>query len=238
MKDTFPLGMLQEIESILSHHHEWPDGLDSYSALFESGTFFPLQRRRELEAMMRLCRSINPKTIMVIGADKGSDVFHFVKCLPTVRNVIACEIRGTPYADLFKQYFPAVNFLFIPTGSRDQYCLAEVEKFMVGKSLDVAFIDGDKNAFKEDFEAYRKFMIPGGIALMHDIYLAPSHGGCQDAFYDVAKNYRTEKIIDLTEHADDIVEAQRGIPPKGSYGGWLRFFNNIPTCGVGVIHIS
>lgn len=232
---SFPVGMLQEIESILSRHHEWPDGLDSYDALFESGTFFPLQRRRELEAMMQVCRAIEPKTVMVIGADKGADVFHFVKCLPTVQKVIACEIRGTPYAELFSRYFPKVDFLFMPVGSRDKACLQEVAK--VG-NIDILFIDGDKNAFREDFEAYRRFMTPGGIALMHDVYLDFVNGGCQAAFRDVGKTYRTEKIIDLSEHDSDREKQQRGDPPKNSYGAWLRYYNDIPTCGVGIIYVD
>jgi len=234
MNGPWPAGMMEEIESILSRHHEWPDGLDSYDALFESGTFFPLQRRRELEAMMRRCRSINPKTVMVIGADKGADVFHFVKCLPSVQKVIACEIRGTPYAELFSRYFPKVDFLFMPVGSRDGIALHEVAK--IG-NIDALFIDGDKNAFKEDFETYRRFMLPGGIVLMHDICLSSTNGFCSKTFDQIARRYRTEKIIDMSEHDEDRERQAQGEPVKNSYGEWIRRWSGVPTCGVGVVYL-
>ena len=234
MNGPWPAGMMEEIESILSRHHEWPDGLDSYDALFESGTFFPLQRRRELEAMMRRCRSINPKTVMVIGADKGADVFHFVKCLPSVQKVIACEIRGTPYAELFSRYFPKVDFLFMPVGSRDGIALHEVAK--IG-NIDALFIDGDKNAFKEDFETYRRFMLPGGVVLMHDICLSSTNGFCSKTFDQIARRYRTEKIIDMSEHDEDRERQARGEPVKNSYGEWIRRWNNENTAGVGVLYL-
>lgn len=235
MNGPWPSGMMEEIESILSRHHEWPDGLDSYDAVFDSGRFFPLQRRRELEAMMRVCRSIKPRTVMIIGADKGGDVFHFVKCLTTVQKVIACEIRGTPYAPLFSYYFPKVDFLFLPCGSNERQCLSEVEK--MSEPIDILFIDGDKSAFKQDFEAYRKFMAPGGIVLMHDICLSPANGGCRVAFEQISRDYRTDKIIDMSEHDEDREKQQRGEPVKNSYGEWIRRWSSVQTAGCGVIYL-
>src|SRR5262245_40463896 len=50
----WPAGLLEETAAIMARHHEWPDGLDSYDAVFNSATFYPLQRRRELVKMMQL----------------------------------------------------------------------------------------------------------------------------------------------------------------------------------------
>jgi len=228
---------MAEVESLLSQHHNWPDGQDSYSQLFDSQLFFPLQRRRELEAMMRRCRQVNPSTVAVIGSDKGSDLFHFVKCLPTVRRAIACEIRGTPYAAAFQKYFPEVSFLFLPTGSRDPGALSKTRRFLAGHKIDVLFIDGDKCTFKEDFAAYRPLMASGGLALMHDICCPPDTASCFDAFTEAAKTHLTEKIVDMTEYDEDREAVKRGEPVRNSYGHWVRYWSNYPTCGVGVIGI-
>lgn len=235
----WPIGMMEEIESILSRHHEWPDGLDSYDAVFDSATFYPLQRRRELEKMMQLCRSINPQTVMVIGADRGGDVFHFVKCLPTVRRVIACEIRGTPYAESFIKYFPLISFRFMPRSSAISLReFADLNHWLNG-NIDVLFIDGDKNAFGADFNLYSKFMKAGSIAMMHDICLPRHQGSCRIDFENVSKNYAdsSQVIIDLSEHRADQEAQARGEPVKNAYGAWVRHWNDFPTCGVGVIRI-
>lgn len=237
MPDPFPSGLMVEVERILSEHHSWPAGQDSYSQIFESKLFFPLQRRRELEAMMRRCRRIAPKTVMVIGSDKGSDLFHFVKCLPSVRKAIACEIRGTPYADAFKRYFPEVQFLFLPMGSRVPRALAKTESFLASDKIDCLFIDGDKCTFTEDFKAYRPFIAPGGLALMHDICCPPDTASCADAFAEAAKTHRTEKIVDVSEYDEDRQAAKRGEPVNSSYGHWVRYWSDYPTCGVGVINV-
>lgn len=237
MPNSFPEGMIPEIERILSQHHNWPPGMDSYDELFASPLFFPLQRRRELEAMMRRCRQIQPETVAVIGSDKGSDLFHFVKCLPTVRRAIACEIRGTPYADAFKQYFPKVEFLFLPVGSRERSALSQVRDFLDDGKINCLFIDGDKSRFTEDFNAYLPFMAPGGLVLMHDICCPPNTASCLDAFNEAGKTHRTETIIDMSEYDEDREAVKRGERVKSSYGQWLRYWSQYPTCGVGVINV-
>lgn len=226
-----------EIEALLSKHHEWPEGLDSYDALFNSSMFFPLQRRRELEAMMRRCRRIKPSTVAVIGSDKGSDLFHFIKCLPTVKRAIACEIRGTPYAEAFKKYFPHVSFLFLAMGSRNPLALSKVNSFLGGNKIDCLFIDGDKCTFKEDFKTYRPMMSMGGLVLMHDICCPPDTASCFDAFMEASKAHLTEKIIDMSEYDEDREAVKRGEPAKTAYGNWVRYWSNHPTCGVGVINV-
>jgi predicted O-methyltransferase YrrM len=212
-------------------------GLDLYPELFSHPILFPLQRMRETAAMMRMAASVSPSVVMEIGADKGGSFYHWVKCHPGVKKAIACEIRGTPYEEEFVRAFPGVRFLFLADSSFHPRTVQRVRKFLGNDSMSCLFIDGDKNKFAEDFYAYQPFLRPGGLALMHDICCAPSSAGCADAFNEVGKNFRSETIIDLSEHEEDKLANARGEPVSGSYGGWVRYWNLIPTCGVGVIHV-
>jgi cephalosporin hydroxylase len=54
-------------------------GLDLYTEIFDHPWLFPLQRKAEMAAMMKLARSIEPKTVMEIGSDKGGSFYHWVK---------------------------------------------------------------------------------------------------------------------------------------------------------------
>ena len=56
---------------------------------------FPLQRQAEAAEMVKVARGVSPTVVMEIGADKGGGILAWCM-LPTVRRVIACEIRGTP----------------------------------------------------------------------------------------------------------------------------------------------
>lgn len=57
MDDKFPDGMLESIANVIATDHS-PTGLDLYDAVFDSPLMFPLQRRAEMAAMMRLARSV------------------------------------------------------------------------------------------------------------------------------------------------------------------------------------
>lgn len=229
----WPQDFLESITKTFEQEINQPSGLDSYEGIFKSPLMFLLQRRRELEKMIQLARQIKPEIVFTIGSDKGGDVFHWVKCLPSVRKVIACEIRGCPYRHLFEKHFPDKSFLWIERSSYCQETQVEVAKFLNGEKIDVLFIDGEKVRFVDDFDAYHSMMRNGGIVFTHDVQdEAPGN-----AFRTlIERGFRNETIIDTLESAEAMDRERMGQKADCPYEDWLRTWGG-RSCGVGVIYV-
>lgn len=200
--------------------------------LFKDGLLFPLQRRRELGQMLTLAAAQQPTTIMEIGADKGGGLYHWC-LLPTVKHIIACELRGTPYSQLFEAAFPHISFLWLNQSSYMADTAATVQLRLTEQqaSIDVLFIDGDKNSFMLDWLTYKPMLKSGGLVLMHDIRDSPP----KVAFAQLAQDYPTRTIIDASESLAAMTRARHGFPVTTAYEGWLRHWAG-RSCGVGVIY--
>jgi hypothetical protein len=207
---------------------------------------FPLQRKRELMTMLLLAESVKPKVIMDIGSDKGAGLHHWCR-LPTVEKVVACEIRGLPYAKLFEQHFPKIEFLWLPMSSYDcqtgeDSAKDRVRKFLgshplslrTKRDIDVLFIDGDKSMFLTDFNLYQPLMSRTGIVFMHDI-TDPAPG---EAYRKVqaggaaGRDYKTFDIIDTTESIEMLFRE-----PRNGHEAWLKHWAG-RSCGVGCIFMG
>lgn len=231
--DPFPQGMMEEIEQILSLNDRIPCGCDSYDEIFNSRTMFPLQRRRELEKMIRLARSINPQVVMEIGTDKGGSLFHWCKSIDTVQRVIACEIRGTPFMDQFEKSFSNIEFCWVEGSSLETSAIQQVWNWLALTKIDVLFIDGDKSYFDKDFLNYVPMMSKNGIVFMHDI----THDPMKSVFEDISIRYRTEIIHDTTEAVEELERQKKGEPALTAHQHWLRYWGK-SSCGVGAIYLS
>lgn len=207
----------------------WPVFAAALPEIFDHPLLFPLQRRAEMTAMLQLAASIQPETVMEIGADKGGSFFHWAQCLPTVKRAAALECRGVPYLSLFQKHFTGVDFFGAGGSSYDAANVAAVREWLGTRSLDVLFIDGDKCGTDKDFAAYAPMVRPGGLVMIHDVNemsILPSR-----FFYSLKRNYRITAIIDGRE-----AKSVEGRPPKTSWEGWLQIWQE-NSCGVGVVHI-
>lgn len=228
MDAPFPEKMVESIRRFLTNvHPTLPPGQDVYPEVFYSDLFYPLQRMRETEQMIQVARPLSPRTVMEIGADKGGGLYHWCKCLPTVENVIACEIRGLPYDTDFQVAFPDLDFLWLPQSSYDRPTVEQVRRWLAkdGLVIDVLFIDGDKGGFHLDFDAYLPLMHPHGVVFLHDVTDPPM----SDVFARLRKRYRSNHIVDTSEVATAV-----GNTP---YEGWLRHWQG-RSCTVGVIYLG
>lgn len=236
MDAPFPDGFMEHVYAFLKEDHKRPDGKDIYPEVFSNPLMFPLQRQTELMKMIQMARTANPKTIMEIGSDKAGSLYHWCKCFPNVKNVIACEIRGTPYADAFEEAFIGINFLWIPGSSYNRINSGRVTHFLldVGAKIDVLFIDGDKGALEADFHTYLPMMSPKGIIFVHDIT-----DTIPGTAYKVlcSRGYQHHEIIDVSDTGRSIEMAEAGIPPTSPHDGWLRHWNGA-SCGVGCIFMA
>ncbi len=232
----FPPGMVAEIERFLTTEAQRPAGQDLYPEVFGTATFFPLQRQAELVRMMQLARSLNPRVVMEIGADKGGGLYHWCKCLPSVERVIACEIRGTPYADAFSKAFPHLDFLWLPQSSYATETVQRVRKWLGGDpydgsdTIDCLFIDGDKSYFDLDFYTYRPLLSRKALVFFHDILDPEPYKGFEKA----RRVYEWMQIIDRRDAVAALEREGKGLSIANAHEGWLRHWKGA-SCGVGVL---
>lgn len=228
----WPNNFMQDCRQFFASALSCPAGLDIYDDVFDTPSFFPLQRKRELEKMIRRARAINPRIVMEIGTDKGGGFYHWCKCFPTVDRAIGAEIRGVPYAGLFERHFPAIDFLWLEGSSRAASTVSKLRRALGADRIDVLFIDGDKLQTLKDFRAYRPFMDRNGLIFIHDI----RDGGPGRAFAVIGNTYRTETIIDDSESTEAKKRECDGESANTPYEGWLRLWEG-RSCGVGVVKV-
>lgn len=227
MDGPLPEGLSEAWSTFLS-------GERTISDLFAHPLLFPLQRPREMIEMMRVAGEIEPKVLLDIGSDKGGGLWAWLKYLPTLESVIACEIRGLPYAEQFEKAFPKIKFLWLPHSSFEADTLHEVHNFLLNNvgerpvSIDVAFLDGDKSWFHRDFEAYKPMMRLGAVVIMHDVQdpapqcafeMCRHHGASSRVFIDKNDSFSAMNREPQTEHDH-----------------WLRIWKG-NSCGLGIINL-
>lgn len=234
MDAPFPDQMLPDIEQFFSTEDTRTPGQDLYPDVFNAGLMFPLQRPEELRQMMQVARTLNPEVVYEIGADKGGGLYHWCKCFPSVRRVIACEIRGTPYRYLFEEAFPDIDFLWLETSSFDVNTVTRIHQWLANDRIDALFIDGDKSYFERDFDIMLPYMRCDGIVFMHDIQDRPP---MHDFERVIARGYPHKRIIDKSDTHAAMRREAAGIPAASLHEGWLRHWKGA-SCGVGIIYLE
>lgn len=231
--DDFPQGMVEEITRTLIANRNNKRGQDVYDEVFNTGTMFPLQRKTELAHMMQLAREIEPKVVYEIGSDKAGGLYHWCKSIPSVKRVIACEIRGTPYAKAFENAFPNIEFLWLNASSYDPVTVQTVERWLRSDKINCLFIDGDKLEFRRDFDCYLPLMSHPGRVFMHDI----QDRSPRDAFLTLIPDYRWTEYINTDDTIEAIVRQRQGIPSSCAWEDWLRHWKG-KSCGIGTIYLD
>lgn len=238
MDEPLPSNLCDEWSTLLKNKPG--RGNDLYDCVFDNNTLFPLQRKRETEKMIAKARTIRPRVVAEIGADKGGSFFHWVCGLETVERALAIEIRGTPYGNLFADAFPEVDFKFIPDSSYSTDTVLSVTEWLNGDKFDCVFLDGDKSEFMRDFNLYLPMVRRGGMIMMHDINRGGKHPAAPPAtvFDNIADGGRfvTERIIDTSEAVEAAQRDADKVALVNSYDAWLRFWAD-SSCGVGVVYI-
>jgi predicted O-methyltransferase YrrM len=185
---------------------------------------------------MDKARSYNPTTVFEIGSDKGGGLYHWCQCLPSVKQVIACEIRGTPYRDLFETHFPHIKFLWLDgVSSYSLETINQVDNWLAGDDIDCLFIDGDKGAFEKDFDVYLPYMAKEkSVVFMHDI----NDQVPNDQYQSVReRGFPGETFIDTLDSLEAVNREELGLPIANSHEAWLRYWKG-DSCGVGTIYLS
>lgn len=225
---ALPASLVADWRAFLSQ----PRTLDD---LFKHGCLFPLQRRRELEKMVGMAASLKPEVGLIVGSDKAGDVWSFLNGCPTLKTLIAIEIRGVPWTDEFRKAFPRVEFLTFADSSYAPETVRAIQDFLGDSQIDFAFLDGHKGHFVDDFDAYLPMVKKSGLIFLHDI--VECHGGDPTvrAWAKIkGRGYATEEIIDFSEGVEEMKRPPA--PPATAHAGWLRIFHN-RSCGVGCVTV-
>lgn len=234
MKGDYPDNLLQCIEEFLSTDHTRPDGLDIYPELFDTECFYPLQRKAEMERMMKIARTLQPKTVIDLGSDKGGGVWAWCKSLQPKR-MISCEIRGTPYSELIGNHFKDISFLWLEESSFADTTVDKVITYLNGTKIDILFMDADKSSYSNDWNCYVPLMSSNGIVFMHDV---GEPGNPSTTFINATKQYsHWEHIKDTSETKEALARQEKSIPCKNSYEQWLRHWSYSYST-VGVIYLD
>ena len=232
--EPFPEAMMPCIERFFQSEHQREPGETVYDDVFDSALFFPLQRRRELGAMITLARARVPRTVMEIGTDKGGGLYHWCKCLTHVKKVIACEVRGTPYKGQFERAFPNIQFLWLECSSHSTAAARAVQRWLDRDRIDVLFLDGDKGRFTDDFDRYQPFLARQSLVLMHDIQDAAPRRSYDEV---CMRGYTHGEIVDVTESNESMWRESLGIPASCPHESWLRYWKG-DSAGVGCIFLD
>jgi len=234
-----PSNLVEQWQRFFVECLQRPLMMDRSTRVFETD-LFPLQRKKELVKMLNLADQIEPKTVMSIGCDKGGELYHWCQFIPSVERIIACEVRGTPYASLFETTFPKIKFLWLARSSLEQSTKSEVRRFLMeailpsgevlGSRIDVLFIDGDKSFFFEDFLTWLPMMSPRGIVFMHDITdQAPGEAYRKIQRGEAGRDFATFDLLDSTESMAFLSKE-----PANGHEQWLKHWAG-RSCGVGCI---
>lgn len=238
----FPAGMVDEWQRFLDRPRHAVHVLD----IFKTNTLFPLQRQAEMLAMLKLAATVKPKTYMEIGADKGGGLWAWCHSLPSLEQVIACEVRGLPYVELFERAFPKIKFLWLPDSSYHFDTVSTVKEWLKDTSrygiasqlthaeIDVLFIDGDKGQLAKDFDAYRSLVSDDGLILVHDV----TDEVPGDAYHGIcSRGYFHREIVDRSDwHRENELTAA-GVPAVNPHAAWLRHWRG-RSCGVGCVQMK
>lgn len=234
MDAPFNPEMMNGIRKFFESDSSREPGLDVYDDVFNVDMFLPLQRKAELAKMMQIARSYNPKVVYEIGTCDGGGLYHWCKSITTVKRVIACEVRGTPYQNEFEKAFPLIDFLWIGESSYAPSSIDTIKKWLGEDTIDCVFIDGDKSFFDLDFHLIKGFMSSKSVAFMHDI-TDPAPGNAFNSV--ISAGFRNERIIDRSDTEIALDRQFKGMPPENGYEQWLRHWYG-RSCGVGVIYIE
>src|SRR5262249_15211951 len=165
--------------------------------------------RSEIERLLEIVQDANPNTILEIGTATGGTLFLFCRHASENSLIVSIDLRkgrfghGYPAAKipLYKSFACKQQKITLIRGdSHREETRRRAKEALNGRSIDFLFIDGDHTyeGVKADFEAYSKFVTPGGIVAFHDIAEHPPHVGCEVSRYwnEVKSRYHHTELVE------------------------------------------
>lgn len=134
-------------------------------------TFGAAQVQSELKAALDLVVPLKPNVIAEIGCYKGGSLYAWRQVCSRVYGITLLE--NYKYDGGHVQSLQPYGAVVYQGDSHDGDSRKWLTSQLNGASIDVLVIDGDHRfeAVKQDFLMYAPLVRPGGIVLLHDIFL-------------------------------------------------------------------
>jgi predicted O-methyltransferase YrrM len=202
-----------------TNHERDPEKLLSLVYEDFGGVIRPIQTRPEIRSLILELNKNPPERAMEIGTARGGTLFLFTRTTRDSGHVISVDLPGGWFGGgypawkktIYKRFArPSQRLDLLRADSHDPATLERVSTLLNGALLDFLLIDGDHTykGVKQDFEAYRRFVRPGGLVAFHDIVPNPHDPDNQVAqFWAELK----ESTSDVLEFVDDWEQGGQGI---------------------------
>ncbi len=161
------------------------DGIDGVMDLtFDFDAFGieirPCQARWEFRQLLAEVLKIRPRAMLEIGTATGGSLFALAQMCAPDAHIISIDLPRGRFGGgyprwkipLYKSFASATQQLdLIRADSHEPATAARVNELLAGRMLDLLFIDGDHSydGVRQDFEAYKPLVRPGGLIAFHDI---------------------------------------------------------------------
>lgn len=186
---------------------------------YSGSAFRPLQVEKELAALVRDVRKLNPLRVLEIGTARGGTLFLWARLAQRNATIVSIDLPngrfGGGYSSakgtVFRRFAgknQKVHLLRQDSHAKETFEMAN-QRFG-GQPIDFLFIDADHTyeGAKRDWEMYSSMVRPGGII----------------AFHDVAGNYDDTQVKRLWDSIKPNFEHREYVAnPGGQYGIGVLF---------------
>ncbi len=128
----------------------------------------------ELEQAAALCRSLNPKRVLEVGAWEGGSLIEWMRAKPDLVCVVDDQMRNAQTWSMWADT-SGIDLQLVLGRSQAPEVVAEAAEH---GPYDWVFIDADHtySGVLADWEAYGQMVAPGGCVAFHDIVDRPDYG--------------------------------------------------------------
>jgi predicted O-methyltransferase YrrM len=173
------VGMEQFKQKADSHLNQ-PEELVKLVFGYAGSAIKPIQIDKELAALVRDVRDLNPATVLEIGTAQGGTLFLWSRLAQPNATIVSIDLPGGKFGGGYTNR-RAVLYRRFPAKSQQLHLLREdshalptfqkAKQLFSGKPVDLLFVDGDHTyeGVKKDWEMYSELVRPGGMIVFHDI---------------------------------------------------------------------
>jgi glycosyltransferase involved in cell wall biosynthesis len=165
-----------------------------------------IQKHGELKPLLELLAGRELNTVCEIGTAAGGTFHALCQSAADDALIVSLDLPGGAFGGGYDQSQvpklrsyakPGQSLRFLLADSHDPRTLAELERILDGRTLDLLLIDGDHTyeGVKADFEMYTPLC--SGIVAFHDILPHPHVLDCQvDRFWnEISGAYRSDEFV-------------------------------------------
>jgi predicted O-methyltransferase YrrM len=135
--------------------------------------FRPIQKPTEILGLLKMIEPMQPRRLCEIGTAAGGTLLLLGLVAGADASLLSIDVAYTKARmEAYQAFARAGQRICCLAGdSHAADTLLHVERWLGREQLDVLFIDGDHSldGVRNDFQAYSRYVRPGGVIAVHDI---------------------------------------------------------------------